>query len=241
MSSELSAFQNGLLGTIGSTIEVFIQHPLNIVKNCHQTNKKINFSFSYLYRGLWINGLSMGFITGSQFATFGYLSNKNKNNDIFNSYFSGVLSSLISSPVEFSILQKQKLSFMNYSSFKILNNIYKNKGIKGIYRGLLFTSIREGIYTSGMLFITPYIERKVFEDINLTSSFISSIIAGLISGIASQPFDTIKTIYQYKSDDVIFYPRDYRFYFSGLTPRLIRIIGTFFIINQSNNFFKDKI
>lgn len=241
MSSELSAFQNGLLGTIGSTIEVFVQHPLNIVKNSFQTNKKIHFNFSYLYRGLWINGSSMAFITGSQFATFGYLSKVNKNHDIFNSYLSGVLSGLVSSPVELAILQKQKKSLMNYSSYKILNNIYKSKGIQGIYRGLLFNSTREGIYASGMLYLTPYIEKKLFNEINITSSFISSILAGIISGTLSHPFDTIKTIYQYKVDDIIYYPRDYRFYFSGLTPRLMRIIGTFFIINQSNKFLKDKI
>ena len=42
--TDLTYFQTSLLATIGSTIEVYLQHPLNIIKNNSQYGMKQSFN-----------------------------------------------------------------------------------------------------------------------------------------------------------------------------------------------------
>ena len=107
-------------------------------------------------------------------------------------------------------------------------NLMQEHGfIKFYSRGLFHCMMRESIYTMGMLSLTPYIERKY--DINVLNA---SIVSGIISGTLSHPFDTIKTRQQFDFNN-----NKYRNLFGGYVPRLWRIIGTYFIINESNKMF----
>lgn len=225
--TDLTEFQNALLGGLGSSVETLIQYPLNVIKNKYQYNSKIDLSPSFLYKGIFINMSSLACITSSQFYFYKHFYNYT-NNNYLSSFSAGILSSFIASPTELFIIQK-----FNYKNFRDMHKTLFNKHgfIKFYSRGLGSCMIREGIYTVGMLSLTPYIESKLNEnEHNLQNSLIASIYAGFISGTLSHPFDTMKTLKQYNFD------KNYKVkYFKGYVPRLWRIIGTYFIINECNN------
>lgn len=234
MLTHLTEKQSAILGSIGSTTEVCIQYPLNIIKNQLQYNSKIHISPSFLYKGIFINMISLGYITSSQFYLFKHFYNFT-NNNFLSSFSSGILSGLFSSPTELFVIQKFK-----YNSFLDMHSTLKNRyGFFKFYtRGLYPCMMREGIYTTGMLSLTPYIEQKLnSKEHKIHNSLVASIISGFISGTISHPFDTMKTIYQYDFDTYN-KPKNY---FRGYIPRIIRITGTYFIINECNNRFYDFV
>lgn len=242
----LTERQNAILGIIGSSLEVTIQYPLHTIKNKLQENKPIPFNPSVLYKGVFINMYSLGVITGAQFYMYKQLYNLT-NNDFASSFTSGCISGFIAAPSETFILQKhyhpgQKFNLMH-------SNLIKKNGFLKIYtRGLLATMMRESIYTTGMLTLTPYLEKE-YEINGLTAS----IYSGIISSILSHPFDTIKTHQQVdlncknifnkliKDSYNVGYRKLASELFPGLFPRVTRIIGTFFIINESNKYFNDFV
>ena len=143
MSTELSSFHNGLMGAFGSTVEVFIQHPLLTYKNSIQSNYKIGMNFRSIYKGVGINALTMGPLTAVQFAGFGILYNHYKKNNMFgsdttrsmiSSIISGSLSGFIAGPTELMIVQQQKF---NKGFFESYMNIKKNYGYCYFSKGLL--------------------------------------------------------------------------------------------------------
>lgn len=224
----LNEKQNAILGGIGSFIETTIQYPLNIIKNKLQYNSKILISPSFLYKGFWINSTSLAFITGTQFYQYKFIYNYS-NNDFISSFFSGILSGFIASPTELFIIQKFK--YKNF--FDMHSTLINNYGFFKFYsRGLFNCMLRESFYTMGMLSLTPYIEKN-FNVNGLTAS----IYSGIISGTLSHPFDTKKTQLQFNFDKN---PVKIK-YFRGYVPRMWRIIGTYFIINESNKYFYTKI
>lgn len=234
MLTNLSQKQNAILGIIGSTIEVCIQYPLNIIKNKLQSNSKIYLSPSFLYKGFFINMTSIGSITAMQFYFFKSFYN-HTNNNFLSSFSSGVLSGVMSCPTELFIIQKFK-----YKNFFDMHNTLMNRyGITKFYtRGLIPCMMREGIYTAGLLSLTPYIERRLNNHgHNVKNGLFASIISGIVAGTMSHPFDTIKTMYQYDFES----NKMPKYYFKGYVPRMIRITGTYFIINESNNKFHNFV
>lgn len=223
----LNEKQNAILGGIGSLAETTIQYPLNIIKNKLQYNSKIHINFSFLYKGFIINSSTLAFITSFQFYGYKYIYHFT-NNDFSSSFLSGILSAFICSPTELFIIQKFK-----YRNFLTMHSslIQEHGLFKFYYRGLLHCMMRESIYTVGMLSLTPYIEKKL--EIN---GLYASVISGIISGTISHPFDTMKTVRQFD-----FYKVEYKNLFNGYIPRIWRIIGTYFIINQSNKYFYDFV
>ena len=60
-----------IIGTLSKISELLITHPLIILKNDIQTKRKFNSNI--LYRGLGINVINMGCITGTKFYLYDYL------------------------------------------------------------------------------------------------------------------------------------------------------------------------
>ena len=102
--SKLTPFQNTVLASIGSTIEVFLQHPLNIIKNSIQYEKPVVLN-RLLYKGIFLNAGSMSLITAIQFSSFASY-NKILNNSLASSLLAGATSALVTSPFEMMIIQR---------------------------------------------------------------------------------------------------------------------------------------
>lgn len=235
--TDLSYFQASILATIGNTIEVYLQHPLNIIKNNSQYGLKQSFTIRELYRGIFINAGSMSFITATQFMSFSFFSNNLKTNSFTSSLLAGACSSIITTPFELGVIQKTKTPCANsYSIFKSLQSKYGNKFIT---RGFSVCCVRESIYTCGLLSLTPFIEKKLPGQNKTRNSLYASCISGAIAGIISHPFDTIKANQQYFLYDKINYKELFTIknLSRGIVCRTWRIITTFFIINESNKFF----
>ena len=234
--TDLTYFQASILATIGNTIEVYLQHPLNIIKNNSQYGMKQQYTFRELYRGIFINAGSMSFITATQFMSYSFFSNNLKTNSFTSSLLAGACSSLITTPFELCVIQKTKNP--NQSGYSIFKSLQLQYGNKFITRGFLACSARESIYTCGLLAFTPFIEKKLPIQNETQKSLYASCISGSIAGVASHPFDTIKANQQYHYDKI-----NYKELFTikslsrGIVCRTWRIISTFFIINESNKFF----
>ena len=221
----LSPIELIFLSNTANTIEVSIQHPLFVLKNYLQFNKKVKYNFNNLYKGYLFNLYSLNTITCFQYLTYGYLYKKT-NNDFTSSIISGTLSGFIAGPMEFLSINKK----INESIFKCLKNNYKN-----LYIGLYPTLLREGIYTYGLLSLTSKIENTIKSRYNY---IYSPILSGLFCTVLSHPFDTIKT-YQQHHLSTTKYPH-FKMLFNGLFFRSIRLINTFFIINECNKLYISK-
>jgi len=261
MSVELSNTQNALMGSFGSTIEVLIQHPLVTYKNALQANRKLKPCVNSIYKGISINALTMGPLTAIQFAGHSYFykffekRNTIQNHELrsmISSTIAGTLSGFIAGPAELVIIQQQKTDKYFIPLMKYMKKKY---GYQVIPKGTICCMGREAIYTAGMCSFTPIFEEKlltsfpsIYKKKSVKSSLSTSIGCGLICGAISHPFDTIKThiqnypnINSFRATRTLLHTEGWNSLFKGIVPRSLRIIGTFFIINECNRFYIKNI
>ena len=220
------------LSLIGNSLEVSLQHPLCVLKNHLQTHKcKFHYNFRNLYKGYFFNLYSINYISLIQYFGYNFLY-KHTKNDIVSSLGSGFVSGLITSPSEFYIINKDHKD-------TLLNCIQKNNLRKIFKYGLYNCIIRESIYTSCLLTLTPFLEKKCKENGIKHKHIIAPVMGGTIATFLSHPFDTKKTIQQRSNNNSVQIPL--KDYYKGITLRSFRMITTFFILNSVNNFFIKKI
>lgn len=229
---DLSSDKVILLSLIGNSLEVTLQHPLNVLKNykqsCLTNNYKFNCSFKNLYRGYFFNFYNVNSVSLIQYYSYHYLY-KYTQNDFFSSLSSGLLGGLLASPSEFYIINKNNES--------LLQNIKKNK-LKNIYKyGLKNCLIREGIYATCLFTVTPRLENFINKDFSY-GNIISPVISGITATFLSHPFDTIKTNQQKNYHNIT---KDHQISlknsYKGFGCRSFRITTTYFILNETNKFF----
>ena len=97
--------------------------------------------------------------------------------------------------------------------------------------------LREGIYTSCLLTMTPMLEKKIKEKEIKYGNIISPILSGGISTLLSHPFDTMKSIQQKNNKNNVKFECNLK----GFGYRSFRMITTFFILNETNKFFIKNI
>ncbi|KAF3941328.1 Mitoferrin-2 [Dactylella cylindrospora] len=82
------------------------------------------------------------------------------------------------------------------SSWKAVRAIIQEDGLKGLYRGLAGTTMKQASTSSlrfGSYNIMKDTERSKHIPQNTATSFVNGAVAGLLTTLATQPFDTIKT------------------------------------------------
>ena len=245
--SKLTSLQNITLAGIGSTLEVFLQHPLSVVKNSKQYNVPIKMNLRFLYRGVFLSAGSASLITAVQFASYAkyhqFFNNhlSHKYNLAVSSLLGGVTISFFVTPFEMGVIQKCKHSGLSTS--QIIKNNIGSIGHKFIYRGLLNTCVRDSMYVFGFLGLTPFIESKMNTGIKTVDSIVASTTSGIFSSVLSHPFDTFKTNQQYHMCNKINYKELFTIkkMFSGCFFRTARNCSCFFILNESNKFFINYI
>lgn len=261
MSVELSNTQNALMGSFGSTVEVLIQHPLITYKNALQANRKLKPCVTSIYNGISINAITMGPLTAVQFAGFGIfykqfqkhnIIENHESRSIISATIAGTLSGFIAGPAELIIVQQQKT---DKPFIQLMKYMKKKYGHRVIPKGTFPCMGREAIYTAGMCSLTPILESRLFTSFpsiykkkSVKSSLSASIGSGLLAGVISHPFDTIKTHIQnhpdvnsFRTTRDLLHTEGWGSLLKGIFPRSLRIIGTFFIINQCNQFYIKNI
>lgn len=241
--SEIESFHKKvILTSIGSTVEVCIQHPLTIIKNEIQNNMTIKLSVRQLYSGVYTNIGVSAFLVSSQYLLYDFYNNHTKKicnrSEYISSFACGITLSTIINPLELYTIQKCK-QFNQKTSFEVAKClIQKNK----LHHGYSMCASRELLFSAGLLVINPTL--KNYLDNNYTSnlnSVGSSILSGTITSILSHPFDTIKSRMQYDlNKNLVDICKEMKVtdLFKGCGFRTTRNIGSFFIIMNTNNLLK---
>ena len=229
---EKKSYKNIIIsGILGNSLECFIQQPIYGYKNLKQINAKLE-RFNHLYRGVLGNVFTQSTLVISQITGYKYFIEKYECNNLHKLIISGGLgfiSGSLFSPLElWSIRKQQKLSFFHN---------------RNIYKGSLSMGMREMCFSAGLLTIMPLMNKWLETIYGSSNNIVASLIAGSISGFLSHPFDTIKSYEQSQITDkykkIKYNPLDRNLY-KGLSFRMIRISGSYFILDYFNNSFLNK-
>ena len=127
------------------------------------------------------------------------------------------------------------------------SRILGERGVLDLWRGLITSCGREGIFTAGYLGMGPAFSQTLKESYgmdNKTGNFFGAIGAGIISAAVSHPLDTIKTCLQGDLERAKYtnvrgtgasLAAEYgvvQGLFKGLTFRIGLIATTFFLVNK---------
>ena len=201
--SKATVVQSILIGSVAGATEVLVDHPLWSIKTRLQRGEKFTCNPSVLYRGILPNAASMVPITAMQVGLnrlaqrllFQESTTLTDLQRISCAFVAGLGSSFVSCPTEMVMTHQGKSGGSFYGVGRYL---LKEGGWPCIYRGLGTTGIREGMFTTFFLAGTPIIKAKVkpyCKDDNL-ASVIAGMGAGVGATLASQAFDTLKTVQQ---------------------------------------------
>lgn len=237
--AKLSFVQSVFSGSLAGVVEVLVNHPLWTIKTRIQKGEPMTLNPRILYRGILPNAASMTPITATQVGLnsliqqcfFGKQYEPTTSQRLAIAFSAGVGSALVSGPTEM-IMTHQKSSFYAASQ-----ELVKQGGWSRLYTGILATMLREGMFTTFFLGVTPLLKNKITHHYpyDLPASIIAGIIAGVGATIASQGADTVKTIQQAAkvSESTDFIPTVKKLYssngiggfFKGAIPRGSRVIS----------------
>jgi len=206
MSQYLSETENALLGGCAGVIEVSMLQSLNYWKNMSQQRLPFTMDPRKTYRGFLANCLNMGGVTCFQFAVAGSIkkvftggTNRSlKDSEQFYAGFgAGFASGFVCSPLELTMIQQQRKGGSFVSTFGRLI------GQGQIFRGLINTSLREGIYTAGYLGVAPVVREYLTKNFSTSigknedsARMFGAVVGGLFASGLSHPMDTAKTCMQ---------------------------------------------
>ncbi|MCO5598622.1 hypothetical protein L7F22_052719 [Adiantum nelumboides] len=212
--------------------------------------------FIGLYKGITSPMLGVAAMNASVFGVYGlalrFLGGEDQQNRLTDIFLagcaSGVVSALITSPIEL-IKIRQQLSFdttkRTPSTLQVIQNIWQKRGIRGLYRGLGTTSIRDLGY--GPYFLSYEVFNRTllsFHDQPNSSTELSNIemaisggLAGVVGWLSTFAIDVIKTRVQATDSSsvrsgnaFIFAARQtyaeggFTAFFAGLGPTILRAI-----------------
>jgi solute carrier family 25 carnitine/acylcarnitine transporter 20/29 len=129
------------------------------------------------------------------------------------------------------------------STLKVVNEIYKSDGPLGLYRGFCVSFIRD-VPTYGLYFWVFYTLKDKWGDTSF-KLMMAGGISGVLTWLASYPFDTIKTIIQGEKEKItqklafrrVINQNGISGLFVGLKPALVRAFFANGIVFYSNELF----
>lgn len=222
-----ATFIDFIAGTVGGIAGIVVGQPLDTVKTRLQTpniGQHYQSTFHALitiikqedYRGLY-KGVasplaSCALLNGLIFASYGWFLNMQLDHSeqtptlpqvMLAGVATGLVTSLITTPVDLVKIRQQNELLSNPSVTIITSQLFKQHGIRGLYRGLTATMIRDtgfgayfGSYEACCRFFTP-----VANDSSPASKpgptwwglLLAGGVAGIIGWAATFPMDVVKT------------------------------------------------
>jgi len=195
-----------VIGSLAGIVEAVVMQPFVYWKTMQQIRKPMSWAPAVAYRGVTINALSISPISGVQYAANGVL------NKLFESTMqrkpsmvqemslaagAGAVSSLIVTPAELIMISQQR---SGDTLAKTLSTMWQAQGLKGFMRGFTTTTAREMGWTFGFLGLSPIFKKSLQEDSKffrrneVGASAVSSLVAGQVAAVITQPFDVVKTV-----------------------------------------------
>ena len=156
----------------------------------------------------------------------------------------GAVAAVAASPCELVMIQQQLHGGSLAGTLRRVCS--RGLGSQGLFRGLLPTMARDGLYVSGLLGVTPVVQGYLVRRQGLSSSkasFVASITGGVLCSLGSHPVDIVKTCMQGDLEQRRFSTPSGTFVslwreggprriFLGALPRAINITATIYIANE---------
>jgi hypothetical protein len=207
MSTKLSGAENFAVGATAGTIEVTILQPMLYCKNATQQGLPLTLNPMVLYRGLTVSVINMASLTALQFPlssfsagliTGGASATRSLTDaeQIGAGFCGGALSGFLCAPMELVLIQQQRFGG---SLLGTPARIIGTSGALGIFRGLIPSCGREGLFTAGYVGVGPAFGAALRENFGLDavkSKMLGAIGAGVLCATLSHPLDTMKTCMQ---------------------------------------------
>lgn len=242
-------------GCLGGCAGVAVGHPLDTVKVCLQTQDSQNPKYRNtihclqsifakegirgIYRGVTSPLFGVAGINALIFGVYGNTQRWSKDPDSLRSHAvaggtAGFVQSFICSPMEL-VKSRMQVGDTSKDPIECVKKIYRNNGLKGVYRGLGLTILRE-IPAFSSYFLTYEILTRRNDDLPVStfSMLMGGGLAGVVSWIIVYPVDVIKSRFQIDGLTSTKYSSSYdclvksvkgegiSCLFRGLTPTIIR-------------------
>jgi len=200
MSSTLSAAESLAVGVISAPLFTVTLQPTQYWKHARMQGLPLSLELSVLWRGTAAAVYNETGQAALQFLTAGFLRklilggscrDLTAVEDAASAAAAGVACAAYVSPVELLVIQQQRFGG---SLADTCARMRRSFGMWGFARGFVATALRDGVYVTGMLSATPFLETKL-RRAGLgatTGSLAGSCVAGLVAGALSCPFDCIK-------------------------------------------------
>ena len=157
-----------------------------------------------LYKGVYYPLLTGPIVNAMNFGVYQLYKNFKGTNELSFGMgleagaFSGLVGALVVSPVELVKCKMQTISGVQISSSQCLRQIFKQKGISGLYQGMVTTIIREIPSIAAQFAAYEYLKnlflkRSKAKEMTLKEIAISGGLAGMLCWTVSYPQDIIKT------------------------------------------------
>ena len=253
-----------LFGTTAGLCEAVIMQPLDTIKVLKQSNQYKgliptikNNGFLSLYRGLTPFMYQMTTKYFLRYSTFELF--RGKSNNKYRNFTAGIAAgfseSLFITPFELIKTNMQTNKIKDKTMRNTALDLFKNGGIRSMYRGFLTTGFRQAINQGSNFMVYHEIRKKILQDDPsppLYKFLLSGFISGSVGPLLNNPFDVIKTRYmnpnfdgKYKNildagKQIVKY-EGFSTLYSGMGLRLVRVAGgqgvVFFIIESLNKYF----
>jgi len=231
-----------LFAPLAGVVESIFMQPFDTIKVLRQSNqynglKPLLHNPSLLYKGLTPFTGQMFVKYFLRFSTFEIM--KSKNNNFFHNFGAGIIAGTIESLfiTPFELVKTNLQTTCHKKPLICIQNIIKEKGYIGLYRGYITTCIRQST-NQAFNFSVYYKLRTLFVKDNEKPSLIKIVLSSLISSsigpIITNPVDVLKTRFmnpKYKYKSIFSAIRDIvkkegiQTFFKGLELRLFRVCG----------------
>ena len=254
----LSGTEDVALGALSGVIQILCIMPVLTWKFCSQTGQPYPMELAGWYRGVAVQAGSVAPITALQFLCNGAIGKMLSGASPLSSELkreltsferllaglgAGIVSACIYTPVDLLTVQQQK---MGLSLMGAVQYIVSEAGPEQLWRGILATSAREGIFAAGMFGLTPIISEILAKNLPrfkknvVMANIMSACAAGVTAALLTHPMDTIKSCLQsdlfgttynniVRTMTLIVKNSGWGGLFQGFVPRTILVIVAFFI------------
>jgi len=173
--SFVERYQDGIASSLASGTNVFFWHPFyacSVFQRSQALNPSTQLKFladkRNIYRGLSASILLLPWYPLMDSASTSLYKTIEKNiqrplserERFVASFAAGAFSAVAATPHAVAVIASQK-SNNQRGALRSLLHVYKEAGVKGIYRGLVPTMVSSGLYYSCLLTSTPFIKKEV--------------------------------------------------------------------------------
>ena len=152
----------------------------------------IQFGLTGALQRLYLSIFLAGKVGGNESPAFGFAD------EVLVATAGGMISAAFSSPVELVMIQQQ----LHGGSIPVtVSRVVRDHGVfaSGMGRGLAGCVVRDGIYTAGLLGVTPAMQSWLVKERGCSegeAGLFASVIGGVSCAVLSHPLDLVKTCLQ---------------------------------------------